>query len=54
MSFLTFRVQSLDRGKDIDSDHFPIFISLSLEQKGATQQKAKKQIKNGRKMDKEN
>ena len=34
-----FRVISAERGRPIDSDHFPIFVSLSLEPSGAVQQK---------------
>ncbi len=35
-----FRVTSVERGKDIDSDHFPIFVKLNYEPDGAREQKA--------------
>jgi len=35
-----FRVAAVERGKDIDSDHFPIFVNLSFEPEGAAEQKA--------------
>lgn len=35
-----FRVKSTERGKDIDSDHFPMYVNLSLEVDGAAPQKA--------------
>ena len=40
-----FRVKSAERGKDIDSDHFPMFVSLSLEEDGAAEQRASEPTK---------
>lgn len=34
-----FRVVTMSRGEDINSDHFPMFIELSLEPQGAAEQK---------------
>ncbi|MDC7993577.1 endonuclease/exonuclease/phosphatase family protein [Altibacter sp. HG106] len=36
-----FRVVAIERGKDIHSDHFPIYAKLSLEPKGAAEQAPK-------------
>jgi endonuclease/exonuclease/phosphatase (EEP) superfamily protein YafD len=36
-----FRVSEIKTGESIDSDHFPFYISLSLEPEKATEQKAK-------------
>ena len=48
-----FRIIGVERGENIDSDHFPMYVNLSLEPEIAHQQKAKepteKQIKNARK-----
>lgn len=33
-----FRIISMERGEDINSDHFPMFIDFSLEPKGAKEQ----------------
>ena len=35
-----FRVVAVERGEDIGSDHFPIFVNLSFEPDGAAEQKA--------------
>lgn len=47
-----FRVITVERGKDIDSDHFPIFVNLSFEPDRATEQIAnpptKEQLKSAR------
>ncbi len=48
-----FRIIGVERGGDIDSDHFPMYINLSLEPEIAQEQKAKepteKQIKKAKK-----
>ncbi|RDK85259.1 endonuclease/exonuclease/phosphatase family protein [Marinirhabdus gelatinilytica] len=36
-----FRVVTMERGEDINSDHFPMYIKLSLEPEKATEQKLK-------------
>lgn len=57
-----FRVVDVERGKYIGSDHFPIFVSLTLEEEGAAEQiarppteeelkKAREQIKEEEKED---